>query len=309
MRIAQAIRSLIGPIELIHAEAGPRLLRLARLGVFGLWILKLLLDPLWRLADLPPELIVPTGPLSLLSTHQLHALFTPAGLSGFLLITFCVLILCLIKRAFLVSSTLAAILLTFYASIMRSFGPAVHTDIVLLLAVYVFAGFSWADAMQAKGNRARKMASWAAYPLVTLVALLCLSYFLVGINRLFSGGLQIFTGDTMEVWAIDASLRAYYFNTNIGWHLPEWPFLALMLKLGLPAVTLFEIAAPLCLVSSHFRWIFIPFMLSFHLLSLVFMNIFFFDDMLVYLLLVDWSRRFPALRAQVPVTDSSGPVP
>jgi len=38
-------------------------------------------------------------------------------------------------------------------------------------------------------------------------------------------------------------------------------------------------------------------MLSFHLLSLVFMNIFFFDDMLLYLLLFDWSRRFPALRA------------
>ena len=37
-------------------------------------------------------------------------------------------------------------------------------------------------------------------------------------------------------------------------------------------------------------------MLSFHLLSLVFMNILFFDDMLLYLLLVDWSRRFPALR-------------
>ena len=46
------------------------------------------------------------------------------------------------------------------------------------------------------------------------------------------------------------------------------------------------------------RWVFIPIMLSFHFLSLVFMNIFFFDDMLVYLLLIDWSARFPSLRAQ-----------
>ena len=38
-------------------------------------------------------------------------------------------------------------------------------------------------------------------------------------------------------------------------------------------------------------------MLSFHLLSLVFMNIFFFDDMLLYLLLIDWSRRYPSLSA------------
>ncbi len=76
-----------------------------------------------------------------------------------------------------------------------------------------------------------------------------------------------------------------------------------MLHSGLPVITLFEILAPLCLAWPHFRWIFIPVMLSFHLLSLVFMNIFFFDDMLVYLLLIDWSRRFPALRAQEPVRD------
>ena len=102
----------------------------------------------------------------------------------------------------------------------------------------------------------------------------------------------------MEAWAVDASLRGYYFNTNIGWHVPEWPCVMFMLRSGLPVVTMFEILAPLCLASSHFRWVFIPVMLSFHALSLVFMNIFFFDDMLIYLLLVDWSRRFPALRAK-----------
>jgi hypothetical protein len=72
-----------------------------------------------------------------------------------------------------------------------------------------------------------------------------------------------------------------------------------MLRSGLPVITLFEMTAPLCLVSSHYRRLFIPVMLSFHLLSLVFMNIFFFDDMLLYLLLIDWSRRFPALRASL----------
>ena len=69
-----------------------------------------------------------------------------------------------------------------------------------------------------------------------------------------------------------------------------------MLKAGLPVITLFEITAPLCLVLSHYRWVFIPTMLSFHLLSLLLMNIFFFDDMLLYLLLIDWSKRFSSLR-------------
>ena len=299
MRATETLRYLIGPLELIHEQAGPRLLRLTRLGVFALWIFKLLLDPLWRLAEMPREMFQPVGILNLFPASVLESLFQPGGLMLLLGATLFVLALGLTNRAFPVVATLAAILLTIYSSVIRSFGPAVHTDIVLLLAVYVLAGFAWADFFQAKLEHKRESpASWSSYPLITIVSLLCLSYMLVGFNRMVAGGIHVFTGDTMEVWAIDASLRGYYFNTNIGWHVPEWPLVALMLKLGLPGVTILEMIAPLCLAWPHFRWVFIPVMLSFHLLSLVFMNIFFFDDMLVYLLLIDWSRRFPALSAR-----------
>jgi len=299
MRASPTLRHLIGPIELLHEQAGPRLLRLTRLGIFALWIVKLLLDPLWRLAEMPREMFQPIGILILLPANALNSLLTPGGLATLLLLTLTVLALGLTNRAFPFIATLAAILLTAYSCLIRSFGPAVHTDIVLLLAVYVLAGFAWADFFQAKSSQEKSSrSSWSSYPIVTIVALLCLSYCLVGFNRTIGGGLPVFTGDTMEVWTIDASLRGYYFNTNIGWHVPEWPLVALFLKLGLPGITLFEMTAPLCLVSSHYRWIFIPVMFSFHLLSLVFMNIFFFDDMFLYLLLVDWSRRFPSLRAR-----------
>jgi hypothetical protein len=277
-------------------------LRLTRLGIFALWIVKLLLDPLWRLAEMPRELFQPVGILALLPASAINELLTWNGLAALLVFTLGVLVLALTDKAFPVVATVAAVLLTAYSSLIRGFGPAVHTDIVLLLAVYALAGFAWADWMALKfGGKSTAMDrrySWSSYPLVTIVAMLCLSYCLVGLNRTVAGGLRVFTGDTMEVWAIDASLRGYYFNTNIGWHVPEWPLVVFMLRSGLPFITLFEITAPLCLASSHYRWIFIPVMLSFHLLSLVFMNIFFFDDMLLYLLLVDWSRRFPALRAR-----------
>ncbi len=293
MRIAETLRRLIGPVELIHEQAGPRLLALTRLGIFALWIVKLLLDPVWRLAEMPREMVRPVGVLNLFSPTALDHLMT-AGRAGHFpdgddcgdgaggVSTVCVSWF---------TSTFAAILLTVYSSIIRSFGPAVHTDIVLLLAVYALAGFSWADwlAPKARGRY--------AYPLITIVALLCLSYCLVGLNRLISGGITVFTSDTMEVWAIDASLRGYYFNTNVGWHVPEWPVVVFFLESGLPVITLFEILAPLCLAMPHFRWVFLPVMISFHVLSLVFMNIFFFDDMFCYLLLIDWSRRFRALKA------------
>ena len=299
MRTSQALRNLIGPLALLHEHAGVRLLRLTRLGVFLLWIIKLALDPLWRLSEFPRELFEPIGILALLPSALLDRLMTPTGLTALLVVTLLVLLIGLTNRAFHLTSTIAAILLTAYSCIIRGFGPAVHTDIVLLLAVYVLAAFSWADFFQTKLTKTKSPSdSWSSFPIITIVALLCLSYTLVGFNRVIAGGLHVFTGDTMEVWCIDASLRAYYFNTGIGWHIPEWPMIVLILRLGLPVITLFEMTAPLCLVSSHYRWIFIPTMLSFHLLSLVFMNIFFFDDMLLYLLLVDWSRRYPGLSAR-----------
>ena len=296
MPTAQALRHLIGPLELLHEKAGPRLLRLTCLGVFLLWIFKLSLDPLWRLADLPKEMFQPPGPLALLPPALLDRLMTPGGLTALLVVTLAVLVWGLTNRAFPVAATLAAILLTFYSCVIRSFGPAVHTDIVPLLSVYVLAGYAWADFLQVRIGQEKPPRAWSSYPLITIVALLCLPYMLVGLNRCVAGGAEIFLGHDMEIWTIDASLRGYYFNTNVGWHLPEWPLVALMLRLGLPAITVFEITAPLCLAWPRYRWVFIPTMLSFHLLSLVFMNIFFFDDMFVYLLLIDWSRRFPALQ-------------
>ena len=299
MRTAQTLRHLIGPLELIHEQAGPRLLRLTRLGIFALWIVKLLLDPLQRLAEMPRELFQPVGILGLLPARALNELLTFAGLGWLHTLTLIALLLALTNRAFPLIATISAILLTIYSSLIRGFGPAVHTDIVLLLAVYALAGFACADWIALKLGKKKPDAS-CSYPLITIVTMLLLAYCLVGLNRAVAGGINVFTGDTMEVWAIDASLRGYYFNTNIGWHVPDWPLVAFLLRAGLPFITLFEITAPLCLASPHYRWVFIPVMLSFHLLSLLFMNIFFFDDMLLYLLLIDWSRRFPALRSTRP---------
>jgi hypothetical protein len=295
----RTLRNLIGPLVLIHEQAGPRLLRLARLGVALLWIIKLLLDPLWRLGQLPHDLLQPIGFLALLPRPVIDELFTPGGLTLFYVTTLASLLLCLTNRAYPLAATVACFLVTAYSCIIRSFGPAVHTDITLILAFYALAACGWADVVAAHSRpKHASAADWSSYPLVAIVGLLSLSYMLVGFNRMATGGLGVFTGDTMETWAVDASLRGYYFNTNIGWHVPEWPLVVLMLRLGLPFITLFEMTAPLCLISSHYRRVFIPVMLSFHLMSLVFMNIFFFDDMLLYLLLIDWSRRFPALSAQ-----------
>jgi hypothetical protein len=296
MRAPATLRTFAGTFELIHVEAGPALLRLTRLGIFLLWIVKLLLDPVWRLGSLPAELIRPVGILAFVPPGSFAFLLSSAGLLFLWIVTLIVLIIGLTQRAFAAVATVAAILLTLYSSAIRSFGPAVHTDVVLLLATYALALFAWADGVAARTSRTAPGPAASSAPLITIVALLTLTYSLVGLNRTIVSA-QVFTGNSMEVWTIDASLRAYYFNTEIGWQIPQWPLVIFFLKAGLPVITFFEITAPLCLVWPLYRRAFLPVMISFHLLSLVLMNIFFFDDMLLYLLLIDWSRRFPALRA------------
>jgi hypothetical protein len=294
MRAPATLRSFAGTFELIHGEAGPGLLRLARLGIVALWIFKLLLDPLWRLGDLPPEIIRPMGLLALVPPDRFTFPWSGASLSFIWIVTLMLLVMALANRGFALTATLASVMLTVYSSVTHSFGPIVHSEIVLLLATYALALFAWADFLQRRIDPQAKPN--ASAPLVTIVALLTLTYCLVALNRIIVSP-QVFTGNSMEVWTIDASLRAYHFNTGLGWQIPHWPLVVLFLKAGLPFITLLELMAPLCLVWPLYRAFFIPVMLSFHLLSLVLMNIFFFDDMLLYLLLIDWSRRFPGLRA------------
>jgi hypothetical protein len=164
MRTSATLRHLVGPFELIHAQAGPRLLRLARLGIIALWIVKLLLDPLWRLAALPPALIRPVGVLAWLSPERVPFLWSASGLTALWIATLIALAAALTVRAFAPAATVAALLLTIYSSLIRSFGDSVHTDIVLLLAVYALALFAWADAVQRRLDPESDDASWSSSP-------------------------------------------------------------------------------------------------------------------------------------------------
>ena len=52
----------------------------------------------------------------------------------------------------------------------------------------------------------------------------------------------------------------------------------------------FEVMAPLCLVDHWFRRVFIVLMTGFHVVVIVTMEIPFVENMLLFVLLLDWSR-------------------
>ncbi len=298
MDYAHFLYRLVGPFEILNENPSPRLLLYLRRGVFGLWIFKMLLDPMWRLSALPLSILKGLGFLNLLTDEQKAFVFRADTLTAIwaLSIVFC--LLTFIPRFFAPAATVASLLVTIVSTVDRAYGDPVHTDIALVWTSWALAFFAWADLYlyyerkSAGTGEKVEFTEDARWPFFTVAALLCSTYVLVSISRIIQGQFyyNVFFNRSMEDFVVDASIRAYYFDTGLGWHAPEYPLFALTLRIGFVFITIAELVAPLAFIWPKFRWFFIPFMISFHALSLVFMNIFFFDDMLLYLVLIDWDR-------------------
>ena len=127
-------------------------------------------------------------------------------------------------------------------------------------------------------------------PLVALLTTLCVTYTLVGVYRLIHGGLDVFTSGSLTFWALRNSFQVLHPGWGLGWLLLRHPALSMVLNAGFPVVTTFEVLAPLCVVSRPFRTAFLAVMVPFHLCSWIFMEVFFWRNLLLYMLLVEWDR-------------------
>jgi hypothetical protein len=97
--------------------------------------------------------------------------------------------------------------------------------------------------------------------------------------------------DSAAYWVADHAYRWYEGHRfQVGLHLIDGPAGRAFLRGGFVLTTLFEIASPLCLVSAAFRRVFVPFMLLFHLLAHVLINIVFLPHLLLYVFLFDLDR-------------------
>jgi hypothetical protein len=173
--------------------------------------------------------------------------------------------------------------LTVYQSLLRGFGHLNHSEIAALLAVFVFTVFAWADRIEGVQR--------PSYPLIAIVAMLCLTYTLVGIHRLLHGGMHIFVSNAIAHYTMECATRVTYFDFSLGKLLFDYPLLAQAMRGGFIAVTVAECLALFCLVSRRFRHAFLFVMLPFHVLSVLVMNIAFFENLLLLLLLIDRKPR------------------
>ncbi len=282
-------------MKLLHEDASPEVVDVLRVWIFGIWFFKVLIDPFVELSELSPVTFNPAGfLLKFLPDSLKHSLLSELFLYG-LKIALILSLACVIFKIFMKpASVLACVLLTLYQGIIRGFGEINHAEIVLLYAAYFFTLFPIADEMvekkyQAKTNTEINLNS---IPCVSTLAFLCFTYTFVGIQRIVRGGWNLFYSDSLTYWILDNSLRPSESFTPFGHLLLEYPLLARLLNVGLSVGTFFEILAPLCLLSSWFRYVFLIVMIPFHIIILFFMGINFWEQVVLYVLLFNLSRWF-----------------
>lgn len=280
---------------MLHDRVAPQTLGFARTWVFGLCWINVWRRQLSELAELPPDLCVPVGVLSFLPESAFAGIWTASFLSAlrlFLLSILAAVVLGLRPYRLLATTACAAFILQ--QSVIRSYGHIHHSQLALLYTAMLLALFPAADGF-ALSRGPRLYASPAAYraPLVGSALLLCMTYAFVGVRRFCSGGAQIFLDQSIIHMAVHRSIAGGSFGTDYGLLVLDYPWLGMALQISFPLITAMEVAAPLCLFCTPFRRIWIVVMLAFHVLSRIFLQVWFVENvLLIPVLLLDIDRLF-----------------
>ncbi len=264
--------------------------------VFGLWFIKTALDPLQSLARLPISLFEPVGFLRLVPAGARPFLVEAPSLYGLKGATLVALGLVLVGVRRTPSAIVACLLITLQQGMVRGFsGHIHHADLVLLYAAYLLALFPLADAVARKQGPpagAEQTVSSERVLLGAILTALCLTYTLTGTYRFIHGGLETFRSGSATFWALRNSYQLVQPTWGLGKLLLESPLLSHMLNASFPVVTALEAAGIAALLIRPFRWAFLAVMIGMHLLSWLFLEVFFWENMILFAFFLERRRRF-----------------
>lgn len=166
-------------------------------------------------------------------------------------------------------------------------GYANHAQLVPLFVLLVFGFF---------GGR-RYLPSRSAQVVWLASVMLIIPYTYIAMSRLIQGGPRLFLGDALldEI----ALTSHWYAASGFTVFLPliTIPWLAASLKVGFFVTTLFELGSALTLVSRRFRMAWLAAIVSFHFVTLLAMNIFFWENLVLSVVIFGWGiwREEPSL--------------
>jgi hypothetical protein len=259
------------------------LLGAGRIIVFGVWFAYLLPLDLALVSELPRTLFTPRGVLLLLPDTVIEWLLAPgvAGAVKLFALAGCAAVVIGLRphRTIAVPVTIVVLVID---ALLKGFNELIgHAQIGMSVAAVILCLFPAADRLSLLRSKASAVPQLYAAGVLSVGLFLASTYSFIGVHRVMSGGLQIFTGDALLTYLANRSLHYATFRFEAGLLPLFHPLLAVLMKLGYAVTTLFEILAPLIVVNSWFRRVWIAVIVPFHVMTLVTMNIFFWENLLL----------------------------
>jgi len=289
---------------MIHERVSPRTLGIVRAVVFTLWACVVGFDSFEELAWLPPSIFQTHGLLALLPGGVWSVVLREPFLLGFRAVLVVLLGLAALgARPYRPIALLAVLGVLLEQTLIRGFGFIQHRELALLLAAVVLALFPSADGFSRWGREdAHAPAPLPSAALTLMTLLILLAYMITGLYRLAYAGPEIFLSNSLRYYIAYTSFRQNYYPFELGQVALLYPTAGAVLNAGFVVVTVLEILAPLCLFSRRFRRLWLGVMVPFHVATLFLMKIFFWQNLVLLVLLLAGVERMRPSRATARAT-------
>jgi len=284
--------------RVIDLPASAAALGVVRIGVYATCLLMLLRSDLPMVAPLPFEWFAPWGPLLLVPDAALRIMLTPAALWIIHLSTcgLCAMLM-LGARPFKTLAWILVLLVIVHECLAKGCnGYANHAQLGLVYAMMVLALFPCADALSIRPRRVVPSVLHAA-PMTLVPFVLGLTYMAIALRRITHGGAAIYLDETIVTYVTARSLEYSAFGFDIGLIVHEWLLLRAKMKFGFVMTTIAELAAPFVILFGwRLRLAWLAIIVPFHFLSLLTMNIFFWENVILVMLFCTGLPHWIAMR-------------
>ena len=247
-----------------------------------IWLIKVLFFDTCLAAAYPDSLLVPTGLFQLLSEELMFFFFTQQALTGLKVLIVIVLGAFILKPGNRWLGLGAVILLLVFSNVNHSFGSYInHAEVALCVTTIIFVIALFVKNATKSTNYELHIPFFFSLSAIVLTIL----YTQIGVYRLVHGGLALYFSEYMEMIVLERSLQRvdHYFSLGTIFVTHEW--FKTLLKTGFILTTFFEISSPITLFFKRFRQVWLVVLIPFHISTLLLMNIFFWENVLLMLIL------------------------
>ena len=281
---------------MIFKLATPFHFGIARILVFGILLLDLLVDDFSAMVSMPVEAFLPRGVLNVLPVAWMGDILTHGFLLGFSLVYGLILAAGLVGfgPAWLVTG-LALLGTIFFQGLARGFGGHVnHQELIVLVSLFFFLSKRSFAAVSVNTVLCKASVSEAddeisRFLLRALCFWVLMTYFMIGVARLQTSDWRVYQTNAMTFYAVLHSVKWNYWDFSLARDLLNQPLLDWFLRVSFPLATLLELLAPLALLVRRLVWPIVISLWLFHIAILLTMNIFFWQNMLLlFVPLLGW---------------------